>query len=370
MTGEDDVELENDGEIGGGDGDLKGGPNALNGKDPEPSGDKKPSLRDAIKASVEKLRQPGDDDKPDATKPKAKPEKPDRVTPEKPDRVAAKPKVPPGTAAGTAPAEAPKGWTDEAKTAWNALPDAVKAAVAKREADIAEGVKKIQERYKPIHDTVTKAAPMMEKYQQTPAAFVDRIVDWAMAIDRNPAAAIQALCQQYKVDPSKLTAPPATPPAANGTTQPNATINDPRIDGLVSKVQSFEAAEKTRQVSATNEALKAWSSGKPHFAAVRATMAQIVAGAMQMKDESIFGADGRIDLDKVYDQAIYMVPEVRDAILKEQRKAHTEAARDAASKARRAGNSVKPSAPASNRAGGKPTLRETIKAAFEEVSSR
>jgi hypothetical protein len=363
MTDERDVELETDNAI-----EQEGAEQEVEvsskGKDTEPKGEKLSSLREALKASVEKLRQPEDEEKPVATKPKAK-EAPKAKTEAEAGRASPDAEAPSGKL------EAPKGWTKEAKDAWGTLPPHVQAAVSKRETDIAEGIKKIQERYGPVHAAVTSAADMMQKYQQTPASFVERVVEWAKAIDRNPAGAITELAKQYKIDLTKLGSPTQANMAAttqqNGTAQPAA--HDPRIDGLLSKVQSFEAAEQARQQSATTEVLKSWAKDKPHFEKVRPAMSQIVAGAMQMQDSSILDANGRIDLDKVYDQAVFMVPEVREEILKEQRKAQQDATREAAKKAKRAGVSAKPSAPPS-RSEVKQSLRDTVRAAMEEVRNR
>ena len=285
----------------------------------------------------------------------------------------------------TAASEPPKGWAKEAQAEWGKLPPAVQAAVTKREADMTAGAKQLQDRYGTIHQAVTRAAPLFQKYGRTPDQGMDNVLKWFEAIERNPAQFIPELAKSYNLDVSKLGA--ATQPAAGATPDQTTQLPaDPRIDQLMQKIGSFETAEQERQRQAIEDGMRRWAASKPHFEAVRQMMSQVVAGAGQMHDTSILDAAGRPDLDKVYDRAIYMVPEVRAAI-EQEKAAAAKAARDKqladaraardkqAAGARRAGASVRSGAPGDgsrvNGAAVPPkkglSVRESINAAMAEV---
>src|SRR5258708_18606092 len=226
-------------------------------------------------------------------------------------------------AGDTNPLKAPNGWSNEAKTEWSKLPPHVQAAVTKREQDMTVGAQKLQERYGGIHKTVTETAPWFQRHNLTPDQGIQRLSEWYRVLEHIPVEGLQALAKSYNIDLSKLGA--AVPqPQVNGVTPPA----DPRIDQLIARVGSFESAETVRQQSATQEALKSWANGKTHYEAVRSVMGQIIAGAVQMQDASIMDSTGqRIDLDKIYEKAIWMVPEVRALVQKEQERKEADALR-------------------------------------------
>lgn len=281
-----------------------------------------------------------------------------------------------GTEASPAPAgSAPSGWTKEAQAEWGKLPPAVQAAITKREIDMSAGAKQLQERYGGIHKTVQTLAPTFQKLGVTPDRGLENMVSWFQTIEQNPLEGIKALAQTYKIDASKLGAAlpaPAPNGSSNGQTQPS--LADPRYDQLARTVAEMQ--HRGHQ-EAQNAELTAWSATKPHYQAVRQTMAQIVAGAAQMQDTSILSADGaKVDLDKVYDKAVWMVPEVRAAVLKENQEAARKARQAQVDNAKRAGSSVRPGTPGSGSSRNgevKPkkgeSVRDSIKRAFSELRS-
>jgi hypothetical protein len=278
----------------------------------------------------------------------------------------------------TATDAAPKSWTKEAQGQWASLPQQIRAEITKRETDMANGARQLQQRYGSIHETVQKAAPMFQKYGRSPDEGIAQIVAWFEAIERAPQAAIAELAKSYGVNLSTGPAPtaqPGVPPNQNPT---QAQQLDPRY-ATREQAQQWEQFLQRQQASATVAAVNAWGANKPHYQneTVRLKMRSIVAGAAQTKDSSYLKPDGsEIDLDKVYEEAIWAIPEVRETILKEQAEARKAERQAAAEKARRAASSMRPGAPGnagpagynSGLKKGSP-IREHIKAALEEHRS-
>lgn len=280
-----------------------------------------------------------------------------------------------GTEAPQASAAAvPSGWSKEAKAEWDKLPPAVQAAVTKREADMTAGAKQLQDRYGGIHRVVTTqlTAPS-RKYGLTPDKILENAVGWFNAIEQNPAEGLKALARVYKIDASNIGAA-APAPAANGSNGQSQPVSDPRIDQLLRTVSDMQNS-RTQEVEQAK--LDAWSANKPHFAKVRQLMAQVVAGAAQLQDQSILDAGGNVDMDKVYERAIYLDPEVRAQVLKEQAEERRKANAAQVNNARRAGSSVKPGTPGggSVRSGDAKkapkgmTVRQSIEHAMSELRS-
>lgn len=270
---------------------------------------------------------------------------------------------------------APNGWSSEAKADWGKLPPHVQAAVTKRETEMSAGARQLQERYGGIHRAVTnQLTPAAQKYGLTPDRVLENALSWFTLIEQNPAHGLAALARTYNLDASKLGAAAPAPPGGASNGQAPQQFQDPRVDQIARMVQDMQ--QRGHQEAQQAE-LKAWSATKPHFAAVRQTMAQIVSGASQLQDTSIMTDDGaKVDLDKVYEKAIWMHPEVREQILKEQQEQARKARQQQADNARRAGASVRPGTPGSGslRNGEvKPkkgeTVRETIKRAMAELRS-
>jgi hypothetical protein len=316
---------------------------------------------DSRKQSVEK----SDSNRRDATA-KGAPGKTERVTAESVEKPAAAPQ----------PSSAPNGWSAEAKAEWSRLPPHVQAAVTKRETEMSAGARQLQERYGGIHKIVsTQLTAPAQKYGLTPDRILENALSWFQVIEQNPAQGLAALARTYNIDASKLgTAAPAPANGASNGSPQQQQYQDPRVDQIARTVMEMQ---QRGQQDATQAELRQWSANKPHFDKVRLAMAQIVSGAAQLQDTSILTADGAsVDLDKVYEKAIWMDPEIRSAVIKEQQEAARAARQQQADQARKAGSSVRPGTPGSGSARNgevKPkkgeSVRDTIKRAMAELRS-
>jgi hypothetical protein len=138
------------------------------------------------------------------------------------------------------------------------------------------------------------------------------------------------------------------------------------------QLQQMQQYTAQRQQHDAQQVLDNWSKDKPHFAAVRAQMSQLIAtGMIPLKD-------GNVDLDGAYEAAVWMNPEVRAQIeVEKQQKAQeaqkaTEAARakavaDAAAKAKAAAISLAPAAPGSGTSQAKPKKGKSVRESLNEV---
>jgi hypothetical protein len=233
----------------------------------------------------------------------------------------------------------------------------------------------------------------------TPAQAVGQLFAWFQALAANPKEAFPALAKSYNFDLASVVQPQTPPPAAaaNGQATPPAQaqageIPEPvknYISGLeqkivdltsavTNKIGSLETNWQRESENKTQEILMTWAKDKPHFEEVRKHMGYLIgSGAVPLKP------DGKIDLDKAYDMAIFAVPEVREKVLaaqaEEQRKqaeakavAEKQAQAAAAAKSRSAAVSVgtsapgAPGAPGQGRQRGKSkSVRDSLKEAFE-----
>jgi len=205
----------------------------------------------------------------------------------------------------------------------------------------------------------------------------------------NPTQAFPALAKSFNLDLAQVMAAQQKPAGAEG--QPAGAVA-PEVQQYITEMQNrlaaieqgfsqklgtVESQIQQQAESKTNEVLAMWSKDKPHFEAVRKTMANLIAsGTVPLKD-------GQVDLDGAYDMAIYAMPDVRTQVLKAQQEAEKKAvaakieaekkAQQAqADKARKAAVAVSGSAPGIPSIAGKPkgpkkSVRESIMEARQEL---
>jgi hypothetical protein len=261
---------------------------------------------------------------------------------------------------------APEGFSAEAKAAWASTPPAVQAAIGKRITDMERGVQELKGRYSQIDQALAPHLDAIRSVNQSPPQAIAQLFGWFQALSANPKVAFPALVQSFNMRPEDVFE--GLGQAAQGQPQPGEQppgeippqlqqfINDQstKIAQLEQAVtQKFGALENTfaqQSQAKTDEILANWSTGKPHFENVRHLMAHLIgSGAVPLKE-------GKVDLDRAYEMAIYADPNVRSQVLtaqqEEQKKqaatkaaAEKKAQQDAADKARRAAVSITGAAP-------------------------
>lgn len=303
---------------------------------------------------------------------------------------------------------APEAWTRDAKDQWGKLPPAVQAAVTKREADVANGIKQLQEKYREIDAAIAPRLETLKRTGHAPAQAINQLFLWFEALTADserlkkgqPAQAFPALAQSFGIDLSQLV-PGQAAQGQQAPQQPAAQTGPGAAQGaqaapseipswfqeqmaqlqnaLGQRFGSFEQALAAQNQAKTQEVLGVWAKDKPYYEDVRVMMAHLLqSGAVPPMP------NGNADLDKAYDMALYALPEVRARVLADQQKA-AEAARkqkeaaekkaqqEQADKARRAAVALGPSAPGMEgqapRSGKKgKSVRESLAEAMQEVN--
>lgn len=288
---------------------------------------------------------------------------------------------------------APASLSKEARAEWAKTPKVVQDAIVKREADTAKGVEQLKANYAELDKVLAPRLETLKRTGHKPAEAVNQLFAWFEALSANPDVAFPALANSFKYDWSKLAKQPQEQPKPNGQDKVEPSEIPPGVqqyvDGLKKELETLkgQVTEQlgslqnnfaTQSQNRTNEMLGQWSKDKPHFEAVREKMARLIGAGVGLKE------DGSVDLDTVYDEAVYANRETRELVLQEQqakadaaRKAKVEKEKQAqqaqADKARRTAVGLGSGAPgAAAQAGGKPkprqSVRESILAAKEELT--
>lgn len=288
---------------------------------------------------------------------------------------------------------APASLSKEARAEWAKTPKVVQDAIIKREADVSKGVEQLKANYAELDRVLAPRLETLKRTGHKPAEAVNQLFAWFEALSANPDVAFPALASSFKYDwQAKLGKQPD--PKANGKEAPEPQDIPPAVQqyvsGLEQKLAKLEGAMTeqlgslqsnfaTQSQNRTNEMLGQWSKDKPHFEAVREKMARLIGAGVGLKE------DGSVDLDTVYDEAVYANRETRELVLQEQqakaeavRKAKVEKEKQAqqaqADKARRTAVGLgtgAPGAPASPNAKTnkvRKSVRESILDAKEELT--
>ena len=298
---------------------------------------------------------------------------------------------------------APASWGKSSKEAWSTLPEQVRAEVLKRESDMEKGVASLKAKYDEVDKAIAPHLEAIKQYGKTPGQAVGQLFAWFEALAKNPDQAIPALIQSYNYDPRKIMAafgikPEVAAPKAEVEEQPEGDI-PPAVQQYISKLEERQKALESQvgqqlngvtsmfqeqSMAKTHEVLNNWAKDKPYFNEVRTFMGHLLTPDPNTGVAAVPLKDGRVDLDSAYEMAVYANPEIRAKILAENEvkaeagrqakiKAEQKAQQEAADKARRASGSIKTASPGADVARKVPTkgksVRESIQAAREELSS-
>jgi len=203
-----------------------------------------------------------------------------------------------------APAKAvapPPGWSVAAKSEFDALPDAVKAAVARREEEIDRGFAKLKD-FKAIE---TQHAPQAQQYGVPLPEYINRLAAADKFLQRDPENAIKWLAQNYGINLGAIAGQPATPQQA----QPQA---DQTIQPLLQEINALkQIVYGDKQSQITNQVDQFFADPKNKYS-------ENVADQMVLLINEAKRSGQPVDLASIYETACFMNPEVRAALIKEQ----------------------------------------------------
>ena len=243
-----------------------------------------------------------------------------------PAAAASVPEAPPAAAASVP--EAPKTWRKEAVEQWEALPDAVRSEVLKREEDMFRGL----ETYKADANFGRSLKPALEPYLPVlqhfgidPAQQISSLMQahhtLALGTPQQKAELFQRLAADYGVDLDGLAA--AAP-----------VFVDPAVQALQSQVQSLQNTLTAREHGEWQAKMAAITSEIDAFAAdPKNVHFDTVANDIAMMLKS--GAAKT--LQEAYEKAVWATPVTRQQeIARQQRDAVEKQRKEAADKARTA----------------------------------
>lgn len=283
----------------------------------------------------------------------------------------------------------PNGWTKEAKASWNKLPDYIKQSVAKREKEVSEGFKKYGEDTKRLKELDAVIAPRREAIQRfgvSEAQTVDRLFQWMDSLTGpNKLNSWLMLGQNFGINVNEILKQAGATPTNPNEQQPKAQENqipDPIKQYVESAVGSVNQYVQQQKQEAANSFLTNWSKDKPHFNKLRSTMYAL------LNSNAIPQKDGQLDLDTAYEYACNADPETRAELAAasveaaEKKAAEDKQKSDAArivklNAARRAGSSIKPTAPSGGNRAIKPakgngraiSVRESLAESIAELAN-
>lgn len=361
-------------------------------KDKEDKDYRKVSLRETLKDAVEEHKEDEDKEslkkeKKIETKEENKEELEDNKNKEEQDKkVSTQPKLRP-----------PPGWTKEGKSAWSSLAPDIQKSVIKREEEFSNGIAQYSTKakaYDELDAVLSKRREEIKRFGVSEAQTIDRLFTWFEALS-NPNVeqklnAFKALADNFGADLSRF-APQQQIQQTNIDNQQDQNTKviqefnqalDKRFGAIDTKFQTWEQQLATQQQEAARRDAETfinnWSKDKPHFNKVRTEMFGLIqSGAVPLKQ------DGTLDLDTAYMRAVRANDEVYEIFKEEEAEKERQdalkkqkAEKDKLEKARRAGSSLKSSAPTGgfngsqikSKINGKtPTAGESIRAALAEL---
>ena len=224
--------------------------------------------------------------------------------------------------------DAPLSWSADMKAKWATLPPDVRAYAAQRESDAHKRISEMGQQVK-SYESFAKHIEPIRQFAARMGVTEDRLVgDFVQAqhaLLTEPRQAIAWLAKTYGVDLPSATAENPGDETASYIRSLEARVD--RAERLAADVHSRttarEQAENARDQASLAETIQAFAKDKPHFEKVRLHMGLLMqSGAAATMDEA-------------YDMAIHAVPEIRQSILADQRKAEDEKrAKETAEKAK------------------------------------
>ena len=262
----------------------------------------------------------------------------------------------------------PPSWTIKSKSAWDNLPAEVKADIAKREREVANGLAELRD-YKDLKPY----AALAKKHNTTISAALKHYTGMEDLLRKDVGTGLAVILQNYGYNQQQAAQLFGTlaqkfggkAPAQNGHAQPNGNgaqmpkpgdplydMLKPFIEPLQNEVKQLREsqssqveANRTASQQSLERAITSFAS-KPenrYFTELEETMMRLFETGMVPLTGNHEG-----DLRTAYDLAANMVPDVQNALIEQRVSAQTEAKRkkdqEAANKAKSASRSISGSA--------------------------
>lgn len=257
--------------------------------------------------------------------------------------------------------------------AWANLPPDVRKEMHEREGAFHEGIKQYKQAAhfgSSIAEQLVPHAGLMKQHNRAPADVVKELGGvWATLVSGSPqekAGLILQVLQDYSIDLASLTQAATQQPSQQTQDDPRLAAALQRLDKLEGSLTAAEEERQQREYASTvqnvtdfgNAVDKAGKPLRPHFQAVRETMAQLIeAGAAQ-------------NLDDAYEQACWSRKDIREALIRDQEaeRVKREKAQAAAARTAAATNVTQRGAPPVAQPTGK--MDDTIRNTLRQIQGR
>lgn len=269
------------------------------------SGDTNTALPADLPPSTEKVAAPGDTDKTGTTETvDGRARAPDGKFLPKTAETTGK-ELPPTESVAKAseqPSQAvapPVSWAAEAKALWASTPPAIQNAVLKREQEASNGIRQYSEKTARYEQALAPVAQEASKRGMSPDDAIKRLIDGNTFLETQPEQAILWLAQKNGIDLANLA---SNPPAAQPVARP-----DPAFAQVSQTVETLQ--QRLQQIEFGNNLSVAqqFAASKPHYADVEDQLPDFIR-EVQKLDPSLSGV---ALLEKAYDRAIWLNPDVR-----------------------------------------------------------
>lgn len=287
----------------------------------------KVTMEETMRTAYDKMNQPRNNgkfasNKPDIAEPAA--EAPlDTTSADQPAEKAVEPATP--------AIDVPISWSAEMKAKWAALPPDAQSYIAQRDKESQTAIsrmgnekKGLEERvaaYQPIDQLINARKDSLAKRGMTFDQAVGQLFNAQDELDANPLRGLVQIGLTYGIDLRQFLPEQVQQHAAPPSPEVVQLKNDvARLTGYLTEQQreaeAAKQAENQRAETALRSEIETFSKDKPHFEAVKAHMSALLSSG---------AAD---TLDKAYEQAVWAIPEVRERIQQDQRKADDDKRRD------------------------------------------
>lgn len=217
-------------------------------------------------------------------------------------------------------------WYKEEYGDWSKLPEGLRKDLERRETESAQAITK--------HSTAAKAwepvSKMIEPHVQqlaaagvSPQQYVTNLINADAYLRSKPEEALNWLCKSITgmdiIDlANRLDEQGYQPQRVDPLEQELATLRQ--------RVEEMSQMPARQEREAIGKTIAAWSQDKPHWQDVQHLAIGIIQADPSVRER--FRVSPQATLDKLYEQAMWAHPELRERILADQRKSEVKRARE------------------------------------------
>jgi hypothetical protein len=221
-----------------------------------------------------------------------------KITP--PTEDVAKASAPQPSTAAVAP---PVSWAADAKAQWASLPPAIQQAVLKRETEASNGFAQYSEKVRSYEQALAPLAQEAQRRGLSVSDGIQRLLDGERFLAAQPEQAILWLAQKNGIDLAQLASNPPAPQQQARTEPSHATV-DPRVSQLEERLNTILMDQNMGVV-------QSFAAANPHYAKVEDQLPAIMSQLKAVEPT----LTGQALLQRAYDQAIWLNPDVRAELI-------------------------------------------------------